>query len=103
MITFIANGGISAAIAICFAVVAYNLDAGWPRDWWWFIVGMNVGFALTALFHDWMYAKQRQKMRDEMNAMGNDIIHRMREIDATRDHDVPLVPNDREPPRETRH
>jgi transcriptional regulator with AAA-type ATPase domain len=98
MISFIAKGGISAALAICFAAVAYNLDAGWARDWWWFITGMNVGFALTALFHEWLTAKSRRQMRAEMNAMGNDIIRQMREI-AARDPFVSLVPDDREPPR----
>jgi hypothetical protein len=101
MITFVARGGISAAVAIGFAVVAFSLDAGWSRDWWWFISGMNIGFALTALFHEWLTARSRRQMRDEMNAMGNDIIRRMREIAAS--DFVPLVPNDREPPRETRH
>jgi hypothetical protein len=102
MITFVARGGLSAAIAICFAAVGYSLDAGWARDWWWFVTGMNVGFALTALFHQRLTAKSRREMRDEMNAMGNDIIRQMREIAAS-DPLVPLVPNDREPPQDTRH
>jgi hypothetical protein len=98
MIGFISKGGISALLAIGFAAAACNLDAGWARDTWWFIAGMNAGFAFAALFHDRFYAKQQRKMRDEMNAMGNNIIRQMREI-AARDPFVPLVPNDREPPR----
>jgi hypothetical protein len=100
MSTFISKGGISALLAIGFAGVAFHLDAGWTRDWWWFITGVNVGLAFAALFHDRFYAKQQRKMRDEMNAMGNDIIRQMREI-AARDLFVPLVPNprDEEPPR----
>jgi hypothetical protein len=102
MMMFIAKGGISAAIAICLAAVAYNLEAGWVRDCWWFIAGMNAGFALAALFHEWLTARARRQMRDEMNAIGNDIIRQMREIAASYPL-VPLVPNDREPPRDTRH
>jgi hypothetical protein len=98
MIGFIAKGGISALLAIGFAGVAFHLDAGWARDMWWFMTGMNVGFALAALFHDRIYAEQRRQMRAEMNAIGNDIIRQMREI-AAQDPFVSLVPNDREPPR----
>jgi hypothetical protein len=80
MIGFITKGGISALLAICFAAVAYNLDAGWARDTWWFITGMNVGLAFAALFHDRFYASQRRKMREEMHAIGADVVRRMREM-----------------------
>lgn len=78
------------------------LTAGWLQIWLVFVTGINAGFLLFWVMFDRIYAKQREKMRDEMNAIGADIVRRMHEDYrgmANPYWPPPIAPRDDEPPR----
>jgi hypothetical protein len=88
------NVGFNCTLAAALGALALLFD-NWVHSWLWFCAGFNFSAAIFTLMSKRLHAKQLHQMREEMHAIGADVVRRMREHDA---HLMAtLVPN---PPRD---
>jgi hypothetical protein len=91
------NVALGAVAGIACGAIALLYD-NWVRDWLFFVCGFNLGSAFYWLMFRSHWNRQREKMREEMNEIGADIVRRMHDQQMANPYPYGLPPPD-EPPR----
>src|SRR5262245_49021182 len=92
------NVALNCALAAGLGALALLFD-NWVHSWLWFCAGFNFSAAIFTLMSKRLHASQMRQMRDEMNAIGADVVRRMHEHDRYQQMLNPFQARDNEPPR----
>lgn len=78
------NVSINIGLALLCAALTLSTHTEWVRAWLWFCAGVQVGFAIFWLMHEYYQrierARIRAQMQAEMHAVGAEYVRQMREM-----------------------